>query len=82
MAVSVASRTPSSAPAKNSRGTAMRSPSTPRSQPAEKSGTGTLAEVESQGSGPAIAWSSVAPSCTLRANGPIWSRELAKAISP
>ena len=40
------------------------------------------AEVESLGSWPAIACSSRAESSTVRANGPGWSSELAKATTP
>ena len=43
---------------------------------------GAAAEVASQGSCPAITPSTVAESRTLRANGPMWSSELAKATRP
>ena len=46
------------------------------------SGTSTGAEVESRASRPAIACSSAAASRVSRANGPIWSRLLAKATMP
>ena len=46
------------------------------------SGTSTGAEVESRASRPAIACSSAAASRASRANGPIWSRLLAKATMP
>jgi hypothetical protein len=49
---------------------------------ADQSGTGVGAEVESRSSRPAIAWRSVAASRVSRPKGPIWSSELAKAISP
>ena len=45
-------------------------------------GTGSGDEVESRSSRPAIAWRSAAASRTSRANGPIWSSELAKATMP
>ena len=45
-------------------------------------GTGSGDEVESRSSRPATAWSSAAASRTSRANGPIWSSELAKATIP
>ncbi len=46
------------------------------------SGTGTGALVESRSSRPATAWNSAAASRTSRANGPIWSSELANATIP
>ena len=45
-------------------------------------GTGRSTDVESSGSWPAITSSSSAASSAVRANGPIWSRLLAKATSP
>jgi hypothetical protein len=45
-------------------------------------GSGRPIEVESHGSGPAIACSSRAASVTSRVNGPAWSRLDAKAIMP
>ena len=65
-----------------SRGTPIRRPRTPRRQAAAKSGTGRSAEVESFGSCPAIERSRIAQSRTLRAMGPAWSREDAKATMP
>ena len=49
---------------------------------AAKSGTGRSAEVLSFGSWPAIACSIMAQSSTVRAIGPAWSSELAKATMP
>ena len=49
---------------------------------AAKSGTASGAEVESLGSWPAMPCSSRALSSTVRANGPGWSSELAKATTP
>ena len=73
---------PSSLTSKNWRGAAIRSPSRPSRSCAEKSGAGSALQVESSGSGPAIPCSSNAASSTVRVKGPIWSSELAKAISP
>ena len=53
-----------------SRGTPIRSPFTPRAHAASKSGTATGALVESFGSCPAIDPSRIAPSRTVRENGP------------
>ena len=49
---------------------------------AAPSGTGSGDDVESRSSRPATAWSSAAASRTSRANGPIWSSELANATMP
>ena len=57
-------------------------PFTPRETAASKSGTGRSAQVVSRGSGPAIEPSSTAQSRTVRAIGPAWSREEAKATIP
>ena len=46
------------------------------------SGTGASSEVESHGSWPAMTFSTAAASSTVRANGPIWSSDEAKAIRP
>ena len=64
----------------------------PRSEPAASSSlwasvsssseTGSGDEVESRSSRPATACSSAAAPRTSRANGPIWSSELAKAMIP
>ena len=51
-------------------------------KPAAKSGTETPAEVPSLGSKPLIAFKANALSFTVRVNGPIWSRDDAKAIKP
>src|SRR5687768_10436391 len=50
--------------------------------PASHRGTGRSSEVESFGSKPAIASSRIAQSRTVRAIGPAWSSELAKATIP
>ena len=63
-------------------GTPIRSPFTPRAQAAAKSGTGRSTEVESLGSNPAMEPSSRAQSSTVRATGPAWSSEEAKATTP
>jgi hypothetical protein len=47
-----------------------------------ESETGSGDDVESRGSRPATAWSRIAASRASRANGPIWSSELAKATIP
>ena len=65
-----------------SRGTPMRRPFTPRAQAAAKSGTAMSALVESLGSKPAIEPSRMAQSSTVRASGPGWSSEEAKATTP
>ena len=49
---------------------------------AARPGTGSGDEVESRSSRPATAWSSAAASRASRANGPIWSSELANATIP
>ena len=59
-----------------------RSPSTPSSSTERSSGAGRGIEVESAGSWPPITSSATAASATEVANGPIWSRLEAKAISP
>ena len=63
-------------------GTPMRRPFTERPQAAAKSGTGTSALVLSFGSKPAMERSRIAQSSTVRATGPAWSREEAKATTP
>ena len=60
----------------------MRRPFTERAQAAAKSGTGTSALVESFGSKPAMERSRIAQSSTVRATGPAWSSEEAKATTP
>ena len=63
-------------------GMPIRRPRTsPVSVPAQ-SGTARSAEVLSIGSWPAMACSSSAQSSTVRAIGPAWSSELAKATMP
>ena len=47
-----------------------------------RDGAGSSSDVESIGSCPAITSRHAAASATVRASGPIWSSELAKAISP
>jgi hypothetical protein len=63
-------------------GTPMRSPFTDRPQAAAKSGTGMSALVLSFGSKPAMLRSRIAVSSTVRAKGPAWSSEEAKATIP
>ena len=53
-----------------------------RQRGAASPGTGSGDEVESRSSRPATAWSSAAASRASRANGPIWSSELANATIP
>ncbi len=55
---------------------------TPSSSPALTAATGSGIEVLSRGSWPATTSYSAAASATVRAIGPIWSSELAKATSP
>ncbi len=59
-----------------------RSPETPSSREASRLGAGRSSDVESIGSCPAITSSPSAASATVVAKGPIWSSELAKAMSP
>ncbi len=65
-----------------SAGTPIRRPFTPRAQAAAKSGTGRSALVLSFGSWPAMLRSRIAQSSTVRATGPAWSSEEAKATTP
>ena len=65
-----------------SRGTPIRKPFSPRRAAAAKSGTATSADVLSFGSNPAMLPSRTAQSSTVRANGPGWSSEEAKATTP
>ena len=67
---------------KKPRGRPMRSPDTSPLSAATQFGAGSGYEVASRGSWPAITPSSSAASAQLRANGPIWSSELANATSP
>ena len=60
----------------------MRRPRTPRRQAAAKSGTAMSAEVLSLGSKPAMLPRRTAQSSTVRAMGPAWSSEEAKATTP
>ena len=60
----------------------IRNPSTPRSSTSTSDGAGDGMEVESSGSCPPMTSSSNAASCTVVANGPIWSSDDAKATSP
>ncbi len=59
-----------------------RRPSTPRSKSASSAGAASAIDVESHGSCPPTTSSSWAASATVVANGPIWSRDDAKATSP
>ncbi|MNY62760.1 hypothetical protein D3C86_1996350 [compost metagenome] len=63
-------------------GTPMVRPFTPRSTAAAKSGTGKSTLVESLGSNPDIDVIRIAASSTVRAIGPAWSSEEAKATVP
>jgi hypothetical protein len=67
---------------KYSFGSPIRTPRKSPCMPARYAGTGAKAEVESISSCPAITSSKLAASLTVLANGPMWSRELAKATSP
>ncbi|MNC93537.1 hypothetical protein D3C83_101900 [compost metagenome] len=58
------------------------SPLTPRATAASKSGTATGTDVESFGSCPDMDFSRIAASRTVRAIGPAWSSEEAKATMP
>ena len=60
----------------------MRFPATPSFTWLTSEGEGSGSDVESSGSWPAIASRSTAESITVLENGPIWSSELANAISP
>ena len=60
----------------------MRRPSTPSCSVAVIAGAGRGIDVESFGSWPAITSVTRAASATVRVNGPIWSRLLAKATRP
>jgi hypothetical protein len=63
-------------------GTPILSPFTPRAQAAAKSGTGISTLVLSFGSKPDMDRSRIAQSSTVRATGPAWSSEEAKATTP
>ena len=63
-------------------GTPTRSPLTDLPTKLAKSGTSTLRLVESFGSCPAMEPSRMAVSSTVRAMGPAWSSEEAKATMP
>ena len=63
-------------------GMPMVRPFTPRETAASKSGTGRSAQVVSRASAPAIEPSRIAQSRTVRAIGPAWSRDEAKATVP
>ncbi len=57
-------------------------PSTPSSSTDSTRGVGRWSDVESSGSWPPITSKSRAASATVRAKGPIWSSDEAKATSP
>ncbi len=63
-------------------GTPTRMPLIPSPSAARKSGSARSDDVESLGSCPAIAESMIAASSTVRASGPGWSSEEAKATTP
>ena len=65
-----------------SRGMPTTRPLTSPVSPASRSGTSCGAEVESSGSWPIIARPRIAQSRTVRAIGPAWSSEEAKATMP
>ena len=60
----------------------MRRPAAPAARAARKSGTSTGALVASAVSTPQIAVAARATSSTVRARGPTWSSEEAKATTP
>ena len=66
----------------NSSTTPIRNPDTPASSERRIGGTSPRMLVASSGSCPATASSRSTASPTVRARGPIWSSEEAKAISP
>ena len=74
---------PSSTPSfRKPQGTPIRAPRPRPASAAVKSGTGKEELVESSGSWPQTTEAARARSSTLRAKGPIWSREEAKATRP